>query len=89
MRKMTLGANMRGSLVKKLRKEVNRKVVTELCRMDDGLPARMDGLKLTKAQHRGERLKALGNSIVPQIAYLFFEAIKSMSEKRLRKRNKK
>lgn len=30
MRKMTLGAIMRGSLVKKLRKEVNRKVVTEL-----------------------------------------------------------
>lgn len=67
-------------------KEVNQRtwtndwveVATELCGMDDGLPARMDGLKLTKAQYRGERLKALGNSIVPQIAYLFFEAIKSI-----------
>ena len=52
-------------------------VATELCRVDDGLPARMDGLELTKAQHRSERLKALGNAIVHQIATIIFEAIKT------------
>ena len=43
-------------------------VATRLCRVDDGLPRRMD---------RSNRLKALGNSIVPQIA---FEIMKSIME---------
>jgi DNA (cytosine-5)-methyltransferase 1 len=52
------------------------KVATELCGMDDGLPVRMDGFKLTKAQHRTERIKSLGNAIVHEIAMIFFLAIK-------------
>jgi DNA (cytosine-5)-methyltransferase 1 len=39
---------------------------TALCRVDDGLPRQLD---------RTNRLKALGNSIVPQIAYEIFKAI--------------
>jgi len=37
-------------------------------RVDDGLPARVDGLELSKSRHRTERLKALGNAIVPDVA---------------------
>ena len=51
-------------------------VATELCRVDDGLPVELDGFKLTKAGHRVERLKALGNSIVPQVAIEIMKAIK-------------
>lgn len=38
-------------------------VATELCRMDDGLPAELDGFKLSKSKHRENRIKALGNAI--------------------------
>lgn len=38
--------------------------------------ANADGLKLSKPRHRRERLKAIGNSIVPQIAYQIMSAIK-------------
>ena len=55
-------------------------VATRLCGMDDGLPARVDGLELSKSRHRIERLKALGNSIVPQVAIEIFKAIKSAEE---------
>ncbi len=54
-------------------------VATQLCGVDDGLPAELDGFKLTKAGHRVERLKALGNAIVPQVAMEIMRAIKSSS----------
>lgn len=44
-------------------------VASRLCRVDDGLPKRMD---------RNPRLKALGNAIVPQIAEQIFKAIKEI-----------
>jgi DNA (cytosine-5)-methyltransferase 1 len=44
-------------------------VATRLCRVDDGLPRGVD---------RVNRLKALGNSIVPQIALTIFNAIKEV-----------
>ncbi len=50
-------------------------VATELCGVDDGLPARLDGLELSKSRHRAERLKALGNAIVPQVAYEIIKII--------------
>lgn len=49
-------------------------VATELCRVDDGLPPRMDGI--TRARERKERLKMLGNAIVPQVAIEIMKAIK-------------
>jgi len=42
---------------------------TRLCRVDDGLPGRVD-------KHRTGRLKALGNAIVPQVVYEIMKAIK-------------
>lgn len=45
-------------------------VATELCRVDDGLSGRVD-------RHRAKRLKALGNAIVPQVAYEIFKAIQN------------
>ncbi len=56
------------------------KVATELCGVDDGLPAELDGLKLSKAGHRVERLKALGNAIVPQVAVEIMRSIKYSDE---------
>ncbi len=53
-------------------------VAGEFCRVDDGLPVELDGFKLTKAGHRVERLKALGNAIVPQVAIEIMRAIKEI-----------
>jgi DNA (cytosine-5)-methyltransferase 1 len=51
---------------------------TALCRVDDGLPVRLDGCELTAKQHRVERIKALGNAIVPQVAAEVMKAIKDV-----------
>lgn len=52
-------------------------VATRLCRVDDGLPAGLDGFKLSASGHRKARLKALGNSIVPQVAMEIMRAIRA------------
>jgi DNA (cytosine-5)-methyltransferase 1 len=44
-----------------------------LCRVDDGLPTWVD-------RHRTNRLKALGNSIVPQVAFEIFKAINEVED---------
>lgn len=56
-------------------------VATELCGVDDGLPVRMDGFELSKSKHRTERLKALGNAIVPQVAMEIMKAIREVDLK--------
>ena len=56
-------------------------VATELCGVDDGLPAGLDGFELSKAGHRVQRLKALGNAIVPQVAEQIFLTIAEIEQK--------
>lgn len=55
-------------------------VATELCGLDDGLPVELGDLKLTKAGHRVQQLKAYGNAIVPQVAIQIMNAIKESYE---------
>jgi DNA (cytosine-5)-methyltransferase 1 len=47
-----------------------------LCGMDDGLSAKLDGVELTAAKYRVERVKSLGNAIVPQVAAEVLKGIK-------------
>jgi DNA (cytosine-5)-methyltransferase 1 len=78
-----IGKSMQGRLFKFERKSWKQlwiKVAAELCGVDDGLPAKLDGSKLSKSRHRIERLKALGNAIVPQVAIEIMEAIKKIEE---------
>lgn len=51
-------------------------VAAELCSVDDGFSVELDGLKLTKAQHRAAQIKAYGNAIVPQVAMQIMLGIK-------------
>jgi DNA (cytosine-5)-methyltransferase 1 len=44
-----------------------------ICGGDDGLPAELDGITVSK--WRNESIKAYGNAIVPQVAYQIFKAI--------------
>ncbi len=55
-------------------------IAAELCGVDDGLSAKLDGFELSKSRHRTERLKALGNAIVPQVAIEILKAIKVADE---------
>ena len=53
------------------------KVATELCGVDDGLSVKLDGFELSKSRNRTERLKSLGNAIVPQVAIEILKSIKN------------
>jgi len=53
-------------------------VATELCMLDDGLPSTLDGFELSKPRHRTERIKALGNAIVPAVVFEIMKAIKQL-----------
>lgn len=53
-------------------------VAAELCSVDDGLPIELGELKLSKAGHRKEQLKAYGNAIVPQVAVEIMKVLKGV-----------
>jgi hypothetical protein len=46
--------------------------------VDDGLPGRLDGRELTAKQHRVERIKSLGNAIVPEVVAEVLRGIKEI-----------
>lgn len=50
-------------------------VAAELCGVDDGRAAELDGLKLSKSKHRELRIKALGNAVVWKQVYPIFKII--------------
>ena len=47
---------------------------------DDGIPRQLFGLPLSDSKWRVKAVEACGNAIVPQIAYILFEAIKAIEE---------
>jgi DNA (cytosine-5)-methyltransferase 1 len=49
-----------------------------ICTGDDGIPTGLDGITFSK--WRNESIKAAGNAIVPQIAYMIFQAIEAMEQ---------
>lgn len=49
-----------------------------LCGGNDGLPRELDGITFSK--WRKETIKMYGNAIVPQVAYLLFQAVKQTEE---------
>jgi DNA (cytosine-5)-methyltransferase 1 len=51
--------------------------VSPLCGGDDGLPDRLSGITFSK--WRNESIKAMGNAIVPQVAYQIFKAIEQFN----------
>ena len=55
-------------------------VATSLCGVDDGFPGGLDGCELTAKQHRIERIKGLGNAIVPQVAAEVLAGIKEIDD---------
>ncbi len=57
-------------------KETWLQAATRLCCLDDGLPEGLDGIAVPR--WRKESLKALGNAIVPQVAYQIFRSISSV-----------
>lgn len=61
-----------------------REVALATChdRVDDGLPRWMDGVAISAARHRKERLKACGNAIVPAVAEEIMRAIRLVDETR-------
>lgn len=60
-----------------------REVATATCvrRMDDGVPSHVYGPdRISEAAHRRERLKALGNAIVPAVAVEIMRAIRYIDD---------
>lgn len=52
-----------------------------VCRGNDGIPIRMDGLSIPFGKWRQESIKAYGNAWVPQVAYEIFRAIEAQEKK--------
>jgi len=55
-------------------------VATRLCSVDDGLLPGLDGRGMTRNKYRVNKLKALGNAIVPQVVVPIMESIKKIDE---------
>jgi len=56
----------------------NFPTVTPVCRGNDGLSKKLDGITFSK--WRNETIKAYGNAIVPQVALQIFKAIQMMED---------
>lgn len=49
---------------------------SRLCALDDGLSPELAGREIDRNKYRTQKLKAVGNAIVPQVAYEIMKAIK-------------